>query len=1529
MPTQADYLKYAETAFASYAANLTLGRGANANAYRVLADMAPTEAQRFDATWQVLGQQDLSDGFSATLFQEVDVLGTPVGQKVLAIRGSESSHWGIDFLADVVNIAAFGTTTGFSQYSSLEQFYQSLIANGKLGSLESLVVTGHSLGGFLAQAFTAKHIAVSAAYTYNSPGFSVAGGLVSNVGTQLLKLFGLSGSIPNEKIFNVRALDGVSATSGLGQMIGSVLPVGIEAGGPIHNHSIVTLTDTLSLYEVYAHLDSELSLSDMDAVFRAESNQTNRSLEAGLDDLRRIILGEQAIGANPTQTEDRESFYANIYSLAKSDEFSARTGTIRVISLAGKSAASLTALALGDVGYRYSFNQLTAFAVTGSADLYDRFNNAAQLDLYNPQSGTGLTEQYLADRAAMLFWKIQDYTADSTKVLLGDRPETYKYVDKTLKDSTGNDLTFTVRGRQVGSVGNPAMVTFGSGTSETLNGSDLAVGDHLYGGGGNDVLDGRGGEDYLEGGTGDDRLVGGGGDDDLNGGSGFDTYVYEDGDGFDAITDPGGEGRIVYNGRELSGGAKVADGFYEDPAGIEFMLLDDGAGGQSLLIDGNIYIEDYVDGALGIRFDGDSVPTEQPESAARHFYFHDALPLDYDPRTATGPGEDGVYGLMRNLFGSSADDLFTTAGHADEAIVGRTGNDVAIFDGAAMYDNSIDMGAGDDSIDMSASAGSGAFGQLAGGGGNDYIIGSRGVDRIFGDSYFAISAQSFFGRPAYAGAFFVDDLLFAPTGQFIFGRYQLLPNGGVLTTVGQSIIDSFGGIDPQPDSVLNSDGVLFDGSLEEAIAAVIGPAATFDDYIVAGDGDDKVIGGSGADDIFGGDGDDVLAGDYGDNGAHRFSGAPSYAALQRDFGPLAALFGRPGDDRIDGGEGDDSISDDYGGNDVLIGGEGDDFIQSRETLWTPADGDGAHNVIHGGAGNDQIQVDNNTGGFDVVDGGDGDDEISVWESRFVIDTGQGTEVGTASGRAVVFGGKGNDVLYVDADDAIVDGGAGDDHYTVLGESVTIVDDAGRDTLQLFLVDLPKVDVWLETFPADLAHAPGMNESVERLTTTVARQSGDLVLRTELSIEGPQTLLSELRIQDWFIDSRHRIENIKTGGADRPVLSSAQFEAWGGLHYGSNAADELVESSEYSDRTFGGGGDDLISTGDGADRIFGGTGDDELLGGSGDDIYYYALGDGNDVVEDVSGFDEVRFGPGISAANVAVSLNDSGIVLTLGQGRIEVSAGSRSVPGIERLRFADGTTVTTAALLPPLPVPASGSQDALAPNLPQDDPSAGAGTSNSGGSEDRTDEIQVAPLESPIVAAEPLAAPSAPEIAATAVFPPVASTTAPLPAQAGEVAASPFNDLRLLFRDDIAGLSFGKSESREAEDTRGNNTDAPLDMQTMLDAVQAFDAGSSPGASGGPAQSSSTGPQSERAGPPGASGQELTSWALTNALLQFHLETVDGRDAADGPADFSLGDPALASIGAAFARQGSGLEVFGMRSPALSTFSGLQEGFTRL
>lgn len=135
MPTINDYLQYAETALASYATNLLVGPAATNIDSLKDAGMPTAEATKFGETWAVIEQSPNSIyGFSAVLLQN-----RTTGEKVLAIRGTEGVA---DYITDVVNIGILGSVTAMPQYASLETFYQSLVASGKLGASESFTVTG-------------------------------------------------------------------------------------------------------------------------------------------------------------------------------------------------------------------------------------------------------------------------------------------------------------------------------------------------------------------------------------------------------------------------------------------------------------------------------------------------------------------------------------------------------------------------------------------------------------------------------------------------------------------------------------------------------------------------------------------------------------------------------------------------------------------------------------------------------------------------------------------------------------------------------------------------------------------------------------------------------------------------------------------------------------------------------------------------------------------------------------------------------------------------------------------------------------------------------------------------------------------------------------------------------------------------------------------------------------------------------------------------------------------------------------------
>jgi Ca2+-binding RTX toxin-like protein len=1537
MEKLAEFFKQAEFSLAAYA---NLSPGEASQVALIQAGMATTQAQRFSSQWRVVDQHNhtqvfptyddggnitgyftSSNGLSATVFEDALLPGV----RHLAIRGTNDLA---DLVTDLVDIAAFGTPERQAQYASLKTKVRQWINDGTLPS--SFTVTGHSLGGFLAGALLVDFPGnVEHAYLYNAPGI---GGARASAELALRKVMGRSidPTLNLSAVSNLKAEAGVSPIAGLGVQLGIPIRIAIEdqflsdiSNPPAaRNHSQRALVDSLAIYSAFGTLDPALSIDQIGEIFRSAGNRNGRTLEDALDTIRAIFLE-----ASPaTFTEDREHLYARFYDLLGSPEYSVRTGQVSVVSLTETTKSALVSLAEEDVAYRYSLKQLAPFSVLGDSSLYDRLNASVELGLHNPQTGAGLTQEYLADRASMLVWKNRHFIADGLGALRGDALETYRYSDKSLGDGSGGELAFTVVGSRTASIGIPAYITFGSDQSETLAGGNVAAGDHLYGGGGDDVLDGLGGNDYLEGNAGADTLLGGAGDDILFGGAGQDTYVYNDGDGFDVISSADASDRLLYDGRILAGGSKTGEGTYEDASGAVYMWFSDGSGAQSLLIDGNILVEDFVGGDLGLVFGGDIELPDTPEGDFEFIYADSPRPLGFDPEA------DIPFNFERFVNGTTGNDLFITSGAIE--VVGRSGNDAAVFEAGDAYGVPIDMGSGDDSVDLSGSTGGiPNASSIVGGGGSDYIIGSQGADTIFGDNYRAILADALDqDGGAYAGFYFLDNfsynssadsdpnVTYLPAGYGAYGDAPRFYYGEEL--------------EPILEEVLIPEGVAIAGTLEQMLAEVVGESGLFDDYIEAGDGGDSVVAGSGSDVVYGGEGNDFLVGDYG-------TASLNYQGLRRHFGELAFLFGTPADDYLDGGEGDDILKDSDGGNEILIGGAGNDTITSVDGPIDPEYVQPAHNVVHGDAGNDTIFSRNETGGFDFIDGGEGDDQIAVSVLRYRIDVdddGIDDFTGVADGHAIVFGGDGDDVLAVNAESAIVDGGSGNDQYSISGESFVIYDESGVDTLQLLLPDLALLDAMMEAFPAvDPEDQAELDEVDQLVSTVVLREGSDLLFEDRFWVDGEEVQSRQIRVSDWFASASNRIERIATGGPEDLAYSAAQFEAWGALQFGGGGADDIVIATDYTDRAFGRAGDDLISTGGGSDRISGDAGDDDLYGGTGDDTYYYAVGDGHDAIQEDSGSDEIRLGPGIEAGDVVAEVGESGIVLKIGSGRIDVVGGVRGDPGVEQLRFADGSTVAVSTLIGPEPnVIADPDPEPVTSGDPTDPvPPQNTASPESPSPPETPPNLvvlplpeSVAPLDAFITTPDPLADPGG---AAEAMLAPI-----PFPAPAIVSEAQAFESIPDLAPRAEASPVLARSSSPLLSTPPDSRlpTDVslalpPLDMETLQGAIDAFDAqpfGSGP-AQGSPA----SGTQSERADQlaEAQASPALTSWALTNALLQFYLDRPDAPGILDGIADGVGPANAFAGMGIAQGLAPLGPSAYGRPTQFLQTFSGLQEGFQRL
>jgi hypothetical protein len=292
MPQLSDFVdsQFAELSMAAYAKGLSssLTQGQYV-AKLVDAGFTQALAEQFATRYQVVNQRDGENGFSATLFRKINDDGS-LGEFTLAIRGTNTL---IDLAADFEIL--FGLPN--SQYSQLQAYYNDLIDPGKLNLLgvnEQIFVAGHSLGGYLAQEFTAAFASkVLHAYTFNAPG---SGGIFAEIG----KFLGFSPAIiPNSQITNIIA-QGPSLIAGLGTLQGSRLDIFIENGSARNDHSVNTSTDSLALYALFGQIapasvavqqvqPSVFAIPTITDILAAASATPQDSLETALDDVREVF----------------------------------------------------------------------------------------------------------------------------------------------------------------------------------------------------------------------------------------------------------------------------------------------------------------------------------------------------------------------------------------------------------------------------------------------------------------------------------------------------------------------------------------------------------------------------------------------------------------------------------------------------------------------------------------------------------------------------------------------------------------------------------------------------------------------------------------------------------------------------------------------------------------------------------------------------------------------------------------------------------------------------------------------------------------------------------------------------------------------------------------------------------------------------------------------------------------------------------------------------------------------------------------
>ncbi len=461
----------------------------------------------------------------------------------------------------------------------------------------------------------------------------------------------------------------------------------------------------------------------------------------------------------------------------------------------------------------------------------------------------------------------------------------------------------------------------GSNFNDTLRGDDVAFGNVLDGGLGNDSLEGNGGNDLLVGGGGLDTLLGGLGDDELDGGADNDLLI--GGLGTDAL---------------IGGGGTDTASYAAATSGVAASLLAGGSDGEAA---GDSY--DSIEVLIGSGFDDTLEGSANADSIVAGAG-NDTLILTSGTDTL-----DGGLGIDTIDFsGSSGAAAFTLGGVPRftniENVIGSIFNDTVTGDGNA---NALSGGDGDDS--------------LIGGAGNDTLDGAAGRDTLNGgagnDVYVVNNAaDSIEGEVAGVGVGFIDTVLVDDA----LILWELDANLENLTYIGAGQFEGTG------NALAN---IITGGDLGNDLRGEGG-----NDTLIGGAGNDTLQGGAGADSLVGGSGIDtasyqgatasgvvaslvspfINAGD---------AAGDTYSSIEDIIGSGFAdnLTGNAGSNTLDGGNGDDTLTG-GAGSDSLVGGAGNDlFIAGGDRLG----GIGIADTYDGGADFDTVSYANATEAVDI------------------------------------------------------------------------------------------------------------------------------------------------------------------------------------------------------------------------------------------------------------------------------------------------------------------------------------------------------------------------------------------------------------------------------------------------------------------------------------------------------------------------------------------------------------------------------------
>ena len=521
----------------------------------------------------------------------------------------------------------------------------------------------------------------------------------------------------------------------------------------IGNHYMYKLTDALALGDALGRLDPTLDTARLNAMLSSGSNQMAASIEGAFDGLQRLLLGPGlgpiGVGDVADSAATRTAYHATLKALADTATFKSLIGELTLGPI--NVASDLAGAARSDFVKFITLQQLIPFNVQGrvSADSLLAVLQRTYVEAYGQwQADQSLTQaqrdagqenftgMYLSDQETMLRGLITQNQAD-TSTVQGTVIANYAYTDV----AAGKTVNF--RGTAANAnVQQAQQVIFGNALANNLSGSDAVaygVGDHLYGGSGNDILDALAGDDYLEGnagndnlngGKGADKLLGGADNDTLNGGEqsdtllgglGTDTYILRTADGvsIDTINDAGGQGsiKVIDAGNAeivLGQGAikRVADGtnlWRSQDQLFAYTTEVQSDGSTTLTVEGagvRAQVLNFSDGHLGIILPGLAPGKTTPQINGINVY-GDLRPVDFDPVAEGVQTQNDEWGnvitegaepeRIDTLYDGPGGDLIESYGGNDLVYATRGGADL-VQSGAGT--DHVELGAGEDMAEL-------------------------------------------------------------------------------------------------------------------------------------------------------------------------------------------------------------------------------------------------------------------------------------------------------------------------------------------------------------------------------------------------------------------------------------------------------------------------------------------------------------------------------------------------------------------------------------------------------------------------------------------------------------------------------------------------------------------------------------------------------------------------------------------------------------------------------------------------------------